>query len=484
MGTLTTAQVRDRSNRAQSRQIQYDQNGSDPHGQSDGSWRADCSGLVSAVFQLPQPGPNTGGLLDFVTEIPRAQVVPYACIVLTTAADGTGHPFGHTAVVVGYNSQTDQLVIQEHGGGVGPDIRTLPAGMAYDSVAKYGGYRPFKLYRMRNVTGDGVSTSQPQAGPGSYTTGPAETVAPPKPLPPIRRLPAAPVTRLTGRSGLDTSGRLELVRVKGRGLTADVQQAVLTASMSYATGQVGQLSLTIQDTEEAAIFRSNIFSKGAAVDFADQHMDVRTITLAGSDAAPVLSVASRSRVISALKGPKQSGTGSWGSVPVDQWVRDRAREVGARTIVQPLGRQTITRQESTQVETTWDVMQRLAGVLGAVCFEFDQTIVMAKPSWLINRPGKRGWPISWHSQRDYSDNLGGAPGYSDSYDGDTPEQLTFQLLGDDAFRCRPGDVVPFSTTGPWAGFWLVDSVTEDLQRGVGVAVTCGRATNPIPVSSE
>lgn len=153
----TPAQIKDRSSHAQARQIQYNQNATDGHGQGSGMWRADCSGLVCAIANLPQGlgCPSTSELTaSFVgAPINRGSVVPYRTVTMTTAADGTGHPFGHVGLVVGYNPGTDQIQIQEHGGGIGPDIRWLPAGMAYDSVARYGSYRPFKLYHLNNVSG-------------------------------------------------------------------------------------------------------------------------------------------------------------------------------------------------------------------------------------------------------------------------------------------------------------------------------------------
>lgn len=163
---LTPTAAKVRSDRAQGRQIYYNQSATDPHGQNDGTWRADCSGLTCAVFDLPGgiDCPSTYELVDSYCgpEISRDQIVPYGTVSITTANDGTGFPFGHVAIVIAYDRAADRIQIQEHGGGTGPDIRWLPAGVAYDSDQKYGRHRPFKLRRLKNVSAAAPATP-PQA---------------------------------------------------------------------------------------------------------------------------------------------------------------------------------------------------------------------------------------------------------------------------------------------------------------------------------
>ena len=168
MATMTVADVQVRSDRAQGRQIRYDQNSSDGHGQVSGSWRSDCSGLTCAVFGIGNGlgCPSTFELVhgEIMSDpINRADVVPFQTCTIVTNEDG--HPFGHVAIVVGYDRDNDRLRIQEHGGGIGPDIRWLPAGLNYDSDARYGVHRNFQLRNVLSVgvtpPADNAPTSQP-----------------------------------------------------------------------------------------------------------------------------------------------------------------------------------------------------------------------------------------------------------------------------------------------------------------------------------
>src|SRR4051794_24940009 len=156
--TLTLPDAKAHSAAAQGRQIQYNQAATDSHGQNTGTWRVDCSGLICAIFRLAQGEgcPSTFEIAhgDGITGAPyddRHRVIPYRTVTLVTNEDGSA--FGHVALIVGYHAQTDQIQIQEHGGGIGPDIRWLPSGENYDSDQKYGHHRNFRLYDMVDVTG-------------------------------------------------------------------------------------------------------------------------------------------------------------------------------------------------------------------------------------------------------------------------------------------------------------------------------------------
>lgn len=169
--TLTTAQAKARSDAAQRDQIQYNQNASDNHGQSSGAWRCDCSGLICAIHNLAQGVgcPSTYELAHSnMTGAPYTdfdKVVPYKTIVLVTNEDG--FPFGHVAQVTGKNG--NQIQIQEHGGGVGPDLRWLPRGVIYDSDQKYGQHRNFRFYDITSTSGS--SPVSPPRPPAVHTKG-------------------------------------------------------------------------------------------------------------------------------------------------------------------------------------------------------------------------------------------------------------------------------------------------------------------------
>lgn len=309
-------------------------------------------------------------------------------------------------------------------------------------------------------------------------TGDATEDASGNPLAQIAGLPSITPIALVKSSGVSKLNRLDAVRIAGLQVTSELSQRVTTARMEYSSTQVGQLSLTVQDTPAAKYFGSGLFNLGTSIDFANQHMDLRTVTFSGSAGAPIIELAARSRVIAQLRGPKQSGPGTWGEVDIQHWVIARVTEAGGRAVTQALGSQTISRQAGGEVETTWDVMVRLATLLGVWCFEYDQTVVFAKPSFLVNMRGHRGWQITWQSWSNYSQNLLGLPSYSNTYDADGTETLEFGLVGPDNWMARPGDFVRYTGPGAAAGNWIITSVNVDVVEGAAVQVTCDRVIDP------
>ncbi|MBM9467262.1 M15 family metallopeptidase [Nakamurella leprariae] len=299
-----------------------------------------------------------------------------------------------------------------------------------------------------------------------------------KPLPQVGPVTPVALIPLTGAPLVEADNRLSEIRVDGAGLTSNITRRVTRASLSYSSQEVTQLALTIQDTPDAAIVASGLFDQGANIDFGDQHMEVRKLDITGGAHGPVLELAARSRVICDLKGPRHSGEGTWGEMDISQWVTDRAREAGAAALVQPgLGAQAITRQAK---QSTWDVMADLAQIVGAWCYETEQTICFGRPSWLANLPGRLGWDLWWEAWDRYSPGLAGMPEYTWSPDSDE-EILTVRLLSGDADKARPGQVVTLTgRLGRANGAWVMRDVRPPLTRIGPVVVVCGRPVDPEP----
>lgn len=157
--TITTTTAKQRAQTALAHRVEYNQSATTTFGLPDGQWRCDCSGFISAVADLAGgiDCPSTWELTEqFTTLANRNQVIPYRSVTMVTA--GNGWPFGHVALITGYDPGSDRLTIAEHGGGLGPYTRILPAGMNYDSEAQYGAYRPFRLYHLNGITGAAPTT--------------------------------------------------------------------------------------------------------------------------------------------------------------------------------------------------------------------------------------------------------------------------------------------------------------------------------------
>lgn len=165
--TITTTQAAARAQTAMAHQAQYNQAGTTSFGLAGGPWRSDCSGFICAVAGIGGglSCPSTSELAHggYTTPASRAAITPYRTVTLVTAGDG--FEFGHVALITAYDK--DRLQIMEHGGGLGPIQRWLPAGQIYDSTARYGRPRTFALYNMTGITGTASTTTPASAAPGT-----------------------------------------------------------------------------------------------------------------------------------------------------------------------------------------------------------------------------------------------------------------------------------------------------------------------------
>jgi len=332
--------------------------------------------------------------------------------------------------------------------------------------------------------GEGVAaTTSPDAVVGStptaQTAGTAAVVK--EPLPPIGPAAQHEVIPLTGVDYVSEENRFGEIKIAGKAFTGEISNAVIGCTMSYSATQIGQFSLTIADTDDGALIGSGIFDEGTTIDYGDQHLDVRSVNYSASNGGPTLAVKARSRVISILRGKEHQGRGSWGEQDVSSWVRDRCREAGAHHDVQnDLGTMTFTRQEYDQIDTTWDVMQRAAKQVGALCFEYEQVIVFMRPSQFRNRPRVHLWDIHWNSWTDYSPGITGMPNYGWDLDSNS-ESMTFQLCSGDNKLARPGDIVNLTgNVSKAAGEWYMTSVDVPVNNTEAVNVSCARIVDPEP----
>lgn len=300
-------------------------------------------------------------------------------------------------------------------------------------------------------------------------------------LPAIKNPPAKPGFRLTRAPYVGEGNRLADITLNGTQMRGDVAAAVTQARFSYSAQQVTELALVILDSVDGELVNSGLLDFGTSLDFGDQHMEVRGLEYeTGADGLRV-TVKARSRLIANLRSDEHAGTGSWNDVDVSQWYADRCREGGAaETIIQPgLGTRSIARQESDQRDTTWDVMQRVATEIGVWCFEYEQCVVVGKPSWLAARTvGARRWEIEWKSYREYTAGLVGAVRYVASEE-KNQDTLTFQLDSADSDKARPGQIVEWKGRMKQAnGIWLIATVDPPIARTAAVGISCVRPVDP------
>jgi hypothetical protein len=303
----------------------------------------------------------------------------------------------------------------------------------------------------------------------------------------IKPLPALPLTPITGKLAVDARGMLGRIRLGGAAYTTDIQEVTTSAAMAYSSKAVGALSLTVQDDGKGSLLKSGYVSLGVPVSFGDQRMDLRSVDVGAGKGGPEIRLEARSRTIFRLRTGNQVGPGTWGQVKTTEWVQARAKEVGARTVVQPDLYDLVPSRGAT--ESTWEVMVKLAQLHQAWCFEYEQTIIFGQPTWLAGRKGVPAWRLAWSAHNTYTEGMDGIPTYSASVDADNPEdveRLKVLIWASTAAQMRPGDVIYLAgSVGDMKGWWIITDVALDLGGSLvaSAKVTAQRVINPAPVGT-
>lgn len=286
--------------------------------------------------------------------------------------------------------------------------------------------------------------------------------------------------------------KLMKIRITGKGLTADLVDSCTKASFSSAFDQVTEMSLTFLDTHDLSIFRSGVLTSGATVSYGGWSMMARTQELKAGSLGPELTIKAPSLFVERLRG--QVGEKAWGRVDVSAWVMGIATDVGMKHIVQPgLGQQTLVRAkpDGESRESTWDVLTAAATAAGVWLYEYGNTLVFAKPSWLIASTwSRRNWDLYWDDWSTYAEGMTGMPTYTKDPNSNPAEKLTVKLVSPDADTARPGDGVYFDgkAVGDMVGMWIVQSVEFPMTVAGVVTLSCVRPVDPTippePVAAE
>ena len=281
---------------------------------------------------------------------------------------------------------------------------------------------------------------------------------------------------------LDTN-QLKEIKLGGATLTKQLTEACLKIGLSASNSKVTEFSATFQDDMNQTLFTGDRLRPGTTLSYGAWTCTLFQMDTGENAAGPTLSVKGRSSGVVKLEG--QTGAKSWGNIDVATWVKQQAAAAGLKTIVQPgLGKASIVREkpDGDKKQSTWDVITQLAKQVGAWVFEYSNTLVFARPSWLKTRPGRRIFPFTISSWNNVTDSLAEVPGYKWDANAaaDSKETLTVMLASADADSARPGDQVTISgaRAGRRAGSWVVVEVAFTFDRSAPIKLTCRRAIDP------
>ncbi|GAA4916026.1 hypothetical protein [Nesterenkonia rhizosphaerae] len=282
-------------------------------------------------------------------------------------------------------------------------------------------------------------------------------------------------------STIGANNRLHQVKLKGQGLQAHLVGACTSAKLSASTSQITELDFTFADDDDLAIFRRGTFAIGTILTYDKWVGRVTAVELKPENAGPSVKVRAPSRYVQRLQ--NQTGEQNWGSYPVTRWVQQCAQSAGMKHIVEPdIGNRQIVREkaEGDNPDSTWDVMTQLARETGRLLFEYGDTLIFARPTWLASRAGRRQIRLNWKNWNEYSEGMDGMPGFKDAAQR-KDQELTVGLTSADADTFRPGDeLILEGNMGRANGSWMVTKVDFSLSITKPVKLTCKRFVNPTP----
>lgn len=186
----------------------------------------------------------------------------------------------------------------------------------------------------------------------------------------------------------DLSGPAGTLIVSGKPATIEMIEALQSGDVEWTTSSVSEVTLRLEDRRRE-ILRSGLVDPGRAdgsipgspLSVGGHMFEVRALEHTTDG---VLVVQARSALVAKLKRNRGRMVTS-GPITPASWIGKAVTTLGGSFIGQPgPTRPQITRQVN---ESDWDVAMRLAREEGALCFEYDGTVVFGKPSWLVTRSG-------------------------------------------------------------------------------------------------
>jgi len=274
--------------------------------------------------------------------------------------------------------------------------------------------------------------------------------------------------------------KLKNLSISGAAFT-NISETVVSAGLEVSTTSVSQMKFVFNDTSSMSLFRSGSLKRGTTIRYGTWSVTVDDVGAKGGPAGPQVTVTALSSFVTKLR--KQTGAKNWGNQDVSAWVHSQAKAVGMTSYwIQPgLGKRQIMREkpEGSRRESTWDVMTALARELGVWLFEYGSRLVFARPSWMMDQPGRSTWQLTWNSWGDYSESMDGLPRYSGGSEGRKDEKLEVGLVAANGDTVRPGDEIALGgNVGEMGGRWIVVSCSYPMTNTETVRVVCERPVNP------
>lgn len=262
----------------------------------------------------------------------------------------------------------------------------------------------------------------------------------------------------------------------------DVAPQVINLDVDLSTGQVSQITLTVDDPGFEILGKSKL-PLGASVDYEKQKMAIADIDVGEGGGAGGFSVVARPRVVRKLK--RRKGKLVLRSVSPSQFVKQETKAAGGEAVVQPSARrQTIARDvpqsgsEGTDENSSWTTFQRLAGELGFIVFEAAGVVYFGKPSWLVKRSKKVHVYWSTDFKKHRATHATTIPQCSRSLDDDGKATITVTVPYERAGEFIPGGALVLHGIPTFNSTYMITSVKYQVDGYSDVTVNAETPTDP------
>jgi hypothetical protein len=188
----------------------------------------------------------------------------------------------------------------------------------------------------------------------------------------------------------------------GKKVTADVRQALLTATIEMTMDQSSQLEFKLLDNN-FRLLGKGIYEQHIPVVYEDLKLEVSTVTTADESGAPSVTVQMRPVAIRLLK--RRRGSHVMTDVSPSDFVRAECSAVNVpcvvqeshkrKTVARDIPKKDKKRDENGFIPSSWTTFARLAEECGFVCFEAYGTIYFAKPTWLMDYFKNQAIDVYW-----------------------------------------------------------------------------------------
>lgn len=264
-----------------------------------------------------------------------------------------------------------------------------------------------------------------------------------------------------------------------------LKEYIIGRSLSGGVTEVPQLSLTIQDTRDVELSRSQLVKRGQVVYLGSsaRFFAISNYDFDSGKTGPIVKLDAIAWAVHRLQ--SETGAKSWGTQDVGAWATAVCRAAGIAVYAQPgLGRMLLVREAGKPGDrpSTWDVMADAAEAVGAWLFMHGNRLVIARPSWLVSRPwGGRSWRFYWNGWGSAENGLQRMPRLTVGDDGRA--RLSLSMVGRERFALLPGERVDVLGKAAerlgMGGGWLISSMDYgDMSPDGSTDVECVRAVDP------